>query len=116
MKDYIIDNSRPTSPDYPKFTPAKFRNTNLIVQKDQHIVNSDGEIMIVTSPNKKTYPNSFLKSINQGYIRARYLGNKDDSLEFANQIRLATEKEVKLSKKYKREGFMTTTSGQGVLL
>lgn len=101
VREIVIDNKRPSASNYPHFRKARYRQTSLIVRKGQYIVDDRGDVMIVTSPNRHHYPNDFLRSINQGYLRAKYIGNNDDLLEFANRIRLATVQEIQLAKQYK---------------
>jgi hypothetical protein len=115
-RNIVIDNSRPSDSSYPTFKPAKLSDTLLIVKVGQYVVDRDGDIMLVTSANRKVYPNKFLESINQPYFRAKYLGNKDDLLAFANQCRLATKAEIAKAKGYKRTGFKVEAGGQLALV
>lgn len=70
----------------------------------------------VHDANAGPWPNDFLASLNGGYFRAKYIGNRDDYLELANQSRLATSEEIERAKSYKQSGFKTTEKGQLVLL
>lgn len=116
-KTYYIDNSRPDDPDYPNFKPAPFRKSNLLVNEGQYIVDRDGDIRIATTSNNVEYPNDFLRGINEGFFRAKYIGNKDDSLDYANQCRLATLKEIAAAQEYDPGGVVKITSeGQALLL
>lgn len=96
MKSLIFfDNRRPDREDYPNFEPREISDDLLQVEIGQYIVNRDGDIMIATTSNKKYFEsNEFYNTINAPYFRAKYLGNKDDSLEYANQCRLATKEEI----------------------
>lgn len=89
----IIDNSRPDDPNYPTAKPPKTAfnpdGTEVIVQVGDYVVNREGDIVIATTSNAGTWPNDFIASLNRGYFRAKYIGNRDDYLEFANQSRLA---------------------------
>jgi hypothetical protein len=119
-----IDNVRPADPDYPTAEPPKTAfnsdGTNLIVHIGDYVVNRDGDIVIATTSNElwygKPYPNEFLRDLNEKCFRAKYIGNRDDYLELANQSRLATSEEAERAKQYKQYGFKTTEKGQGVLL
>ncbi|HVB22283.1 MAG TPA: hypothetical protein VNG51_10085 [Ktedonobacteraceae bacterium] len=114
----MFDNKRPDDPDYPTTEPREFRanNDNLLVHVGDYIVNGDGDMLIATTANDKDYPNDFLRSINEGFFRAKYIGNRDDYLEYANQCRLATPEEIERAKHYVQSGFKTTEKGQLVLL
>ena len=113
-----IDNARPDDPNYPTAEPREFSrdNDNLLVHEGDFIVNSDGDILTATTTNDKDYPNDFLRSLNEGGFRAKYIGNRDDYLEYANQCRHATPEEAAQAKLYKRRGFKTTEKGQVMLL
>jgi hypothetical protein len=114
----MFDNKRPDDPDYPNFAPREFEtdNEDIIVRVGDYIIDEDGDIMIATTSNAGPYPNDFLRSINIGCFRAKYIGNRDDSMEFANQSHLATDEEIERAKHYKQSGFKTTEKGQSVLL
>lgn len=101
-KTYIPpDNSVPEDPDYPVFDEADFEYERcLIVSNGDYIVDRDGRIEIVTSGNNGDYPNEFIERTNKPYLRARFLKNRDDAMEYANQIRLATPAEIKIAKEY----------------
>lgn len=77
----------------------------IIVDEGDFVVDINGYLLEVTSGNKKylKYENEYLRDLNLGYIRAKYLGNRDDFLWFSNSIRMATEDEVNLVKKWLKE-------------
>jgi hypothetical protein len=114
----LIDNKRPDDPGYPTAGPREFSpdNDNLLVHEGDYIVNSDGDILIATTTNDEAYPSDFLRSLNEGFFRAKYVGNRDDYLEYAHQCRLATPEEITQAKQYKQRGFKTTEEGQSMLL
>jgi hypothetical protein len=97
-----IDNGRPDDPDYPKAEPPATAfnpdGTEVIVHVGNYVVNRDGDIVIATTSNAGEWPNDFIASLNRGYFRAKYIGNRDDYLEFANQCRLATPEEIERAK------------------
>lgn len=129
-KDIVIDNRRPDDDSYPNFEPPElsevplmedlseyYNNGLLIVKEGDYLVDYDGDIMIATTTNDpERWANDFLKSINVPYFRAKYLGNDDDSLEYANQCRRATTEEIEIAKRYVRTDLKVTTGGQVVLL
>lgn len=117
-KQLIFDNNRPSSADYPRFKPAAFRKKKLqIVTEGDYIIGRDGYFMIVTHGNDKWFfEDDFVSSINKPFLRAKYLGNEDDSIEYANQIRLATQEEIDKALLYKRSDFKTTNNGQLLLI
>lgn len=98
----MFDNRLPE--DYPVFPEAEFMETNLLVDVGTYVVDRDGHIGIATTENKlfygKPYPNDFLREINEGCFRGKYLGNADDSMWFANQCRLASKSEIKAAEKW----------------
>jgi hypothetical protein len=114
----LIDNKRPNDPDYPTAEPREFSpdNDNVLVHEGDYIVNSADDILIVTTTNDEDYPNDFLRSLNEGFFRAKYIGNRDDYLEYTNRCRLATPEEVTQAEQYKQSGFKTTEEGQSMLL
>lgn len=115
-----FDNARPDDPDYPttKSPRTAFNQDGkeVTVQIGDYVVNRDGDIVIATTSNAGYLSNSYSDKLNHGYFRARYIGNRDDYLEFANQSRRATKREVDRAKRYKQSCFKTTDKGQGVLL
>jgi hypothetical protein len=116
-KDYFFDNNKPDDPNYPNFEPSDFNETNLIVDEGQYVINRDGDIEITTTANHNPSWNSFLVMINEGCFRTKYIGNKDDSIEYANQTRFATAKEIAIAKKYVQpHKVLFNSKGQGALL
>jgi hypothetical protein len=113
----VFDNRKPDDETYPQFKEAEFRGDfNLFVNDGDYIVNRDGNVMIVTSGNMKYKENGL--DFNKPFLRARYIDNVDDSLEYANQIRFATKEEIATSKDWKKTGtpFRVDTSGQLLLV
>ena len=93
-----FDNRLPEN--YPVFPEAEFSENNLIVEIGDHVIDRDGHMGIATTSNKGPYPNEFLRSINEGCFRGKYLGNADDSMWFANQCRLASKSEITKAEKW----------------
>lgn len=116
----MFDNKRPDDPSYPTAAPPETAfnpdGTNLIVHIGDYVINRDGDIVIATTSNAGPYANEFLRSINEGCFRAKYIGNRDDYLELANQSRLATSEEIERAKQYRQSGFKATEKGQAILL
>jgi hypothetical protein len=108
----MYNNQRPADPNYPTATPSatayqpiSLKNglyKNCIVEAGEYIVNRDGDIMIATTSNKGCR-NHYDKMVNESAIRARYLGNTDDAMECANQMRRATPAEVKRALSYRQQ-------------
>lgn len=115
-----IDNARPDDPDYPTAespaTAFQPDGTDIIVQIGDYVVNRDGDIVIATTSNAGPWPNDFLAGLNQGGFRAKYIGNRDDYLELANQSRHATPEEAERAKHYTQHATKTTEKGQVILL
>lgn len=116
---FDIDNRRPDDSRYPTaeapvtaFAPD---GTNLIVQIGDYVVNRDGDIVITTTSNAGEYPNEFLRDLNQGCFRAKYIGCRDDYLELANQSRLATAEEISRAQGYTRSDRHVSSTGQVAL-
>lgn len=125
IKDIFFDNRRPNDPNYPTAKPPQSafnpktvngKQVFCIVEKGEYIVNRDGDIMIATTGNDKYIGKDFLDLINVGCIRAKYIGNEDDALEYTNQMRKAQAGEIAKAKKYKQVGYKVRDNGQGVLL
>ena len=120
MKDYIPpDNSVPVDPNYPTFAEAEFEYEKVLYVNDgDYIVDRDGRVEIVTSGNMEYKVNKAVYAEwNRGFLRARYLGNKDDAMEYANQIRKATAGEIKIAKAYEAgDRVKVLGNGQAVLL
>ena len=116
MGRVVVDNRRPEDSDYPTGEPAEMSDKNLIVAVGDYIVNDDGDIMLTTTSNRENYPNEFLRNLNEPYFRAKYLGNADDSLEFANQCRHATAEEIARAQQYAPGHIKSTSGGQISLL
>lgn len=118
MSSIIFDNRRPDDNTYPNFTPAEFLGNKFIFVDDEDIiVNSNGDVMVVTTGNVRWKDkDSFLRDLNIGYIRAKYLNNTDDSLEHTNQIRLATEEEISAAKSWTNSKFSYKVDSKGQLL
>lgn len=90
-----LDNVCPKG--YPVFQNEGLHE-NLLVDKGVYIVERSGRVCITTTSNKWENAPEAVKKLNQGYIRARFLTNEGDFLTYSNQIRLATENEVTLTK------------------
>lgn len=111
----MFDNRLPD--DYPVFPEAEFSDKNLIVQIGDYVVDRDGHIGITTTSNAGPYPNEFLRDMNEYCFRAKYLGNVDDYMWFANQCRKATKSEITKAEKWASEiQFNTDWTGQVRLL
>ncbi len=99
----MFDNRRPMDPRYlmapPPRTAYNPNGRNCIAQVGDYIVNRDGEIMIATTSNAGC-ATEFDKMVNEPCIRAKYIGNTDDCMECANQMRLATPAEIKRARAY----------------
>lgn len=112
----MLDNSRPDSSNYPTSEPREWSaDDNVLVSVGDYVVNGDGDIVVATTSNKETYPNEFLRSLNEPYFRAKYLGQPGDYLEFANRSRLATPEEVRTAESW-TPGAQATNTGQLLLL
>lgn len=111
----LFDNNKPL--DYPELKPADFLGEqDILVKEGDFIVNRDGSLMEVTHGNYKYSISDKIydREINIHYIRAKYLGNRDDSLECANQIRLAKDYEIEEVKSWLNSGlkFKIAQNGQ----
>jgi len=85
---------------------------HLAVRVGDYIINDDGYPEVATTGNAqyidgtpeniKEKPNQYLTDINIAGIRARYLRDTEnvDFGEYTNQIRKATEEEIKIAKEY----------------
>lgn len=111
----MFDNTKPI--DYPKFEPAKFLGERFMVVKEgDFVVDGDGYLLQVTHGNYQ-YVNSehvYDREINVHYLRAKYLGNRDDGLCHANQIRPASDDEIKEVREWLDGGikYKVTSNGQ----
>ena len=113
----FFDNRRPEDDSYPTSEPADMIDGVIYVETDTYIVNRDGDIMIVTSGNWKWLDDkSPLADWNRGFIRAKYIGNQDDSLEYTNQCRIASEKEVSYAKNWTKSETSYKIDYKGQLL
>lgn len=114
----VIDNSKPSDETYPSFKAAVLNDKLLFVDEGQYLVDYDGDVIIATTSNKRWADSGeFLRNINEPFIRAKYIGCRDDFLQCTNQIRVATQSEVKTAKKYEPVmGAKITSTGQVVLL
>lgn len=111
-----IDNRKHEDPDYPMTKPSDMHYP-ITVKKGQYVVDTDGDILLVTSGNDKYIGDTFVDTMNYGYCRAKYLGCRDDFLGFVNQLRLATPAEIKKAESYDPIGALKiTSSGQVALL
>ena len=101
-----LDSNYPTfEPPETAFNPkydAKGKSINLIVDVDDYVIDREGRICIATTSNRGPYPNEFLRDINEGSFRARFIGESDDGLECANQCRLATAAEIKIAREFEK--------------
>lgn len=126
MREYaLIDNSRPDDLTYPTATPSDTaynpkpigaKDENCIAQIGDYIVDRDGDIMIATTSNAGPHGSEFLRRLNEVCVRAKFIGNRDDSLVCANQMRLCTAAEIERAKRYQPTGFKVTSRGQLALL
>ena len=111
-----MTNRKPTN--YPSFPPAEFSNDNLYVRKGEYVVDRDGDILQVTKGNAKWLGdkvyNPWMRDLNKGYLRAKYISNSGDFLYYANQIRYATEEEIAEIKAWKKttKHYSVESSGQ----
>lgn len=112
----FYDNRRPDDDSYPTANPADMIDGVIYVDTDTYIVNRNGDIMITTTSNKKWEEDTPLASWNRGFIRAKYIGNEDDSLEYTNQMRLATEKEIAYAKTWTKSNSSYKIDYKGQLL
>jgi hypothetical protein len=97
------DNAKPTDRNYPTFEPAEFsEDAPGRFNTDDYVIDTDGRIRQITSGNEQWFGGSVMDDWNRGYLRAKYIGNKDDSMTYANHIRLATKEEIAKAKDYKR--------------
>ena len=114
--EIVIDNRRPEDESYPTAEPAEMIAGVIYVDEGQYVVNRNGDIMIATTSNKKWEEDTPLASWNRGFIRARYIGNEDDSLEYTNQMRLASEKEIASAKSWTKSASSYKIDTRGQLL
>lgn len=114
----FYDNRRPEDESYPTAEPADYLGEKVVyVEVGTYIVNRDGDLMIVTSSNWKWHDDtSALASWNRGFIRAKYISNQDDSLEHANQIRIAVGKEIANAKSWTKSDTSYKIDYKGQLL
>lgn len=84
---------------YPVFQDGGYHE-NLLVDKNTYIVDRDGRVCLTTTSNKWENLEGSAKEWNQGFIRARFLSNRGDFLTYANQIRLASKKEVEITQEW----------------
>lgn len=119
-KELVIDNRRPEDETYPKYDPSSTAynpdGTNIWVETGQYIINRDGYVMEATTSNTKWKDDMPLSRWNRGFFRAKYIGNEDDSLECANQCRLATDEEIKEAKGWTKSEFSYRIDTTGQLL
>ena len=83
--------------NYPVFEGGGLHG-DLLVDEGTYIVDRDGRVCITTTSNKWDNLDGDVKKWNQGFVRARFLSNEGDFLTYSNQIRLATENEITLTK------------------
>jgi hypothetical protein len=99
-----FDNARPRDPAYPTFRPAVWRSSPLVVETGDMVVNTDGDLLTVTSGNSQWVDApQFLHDLNLPCIRAAYLGNSGDFMEIARGIRKATVAEVERARTYRQQ-------------
>lgn len=98
----LLSNQGKDDPNYPMVEPAEFNEEGVtFVNEGDYIVDGEGYIEIVTSGNMK-YKGS-TKSLDENekyYLRSRNLRGTQDSMQYANQIRLATPEEIAIAKDY----------------
>ena len=112
----MIDNALPI--DYPEFIPAEFGGDKILVVDDgDYVIDEYGHLLEITIGNKR-YAESdkyYDQEVNVHYYRAKYLGNKDDCLGYANQIRKATKEEVEKVKEWLSGGIKYKVMSNGQL-
>lgn len=115
--ELVIDNRRPDDDTYPNFEPSTMSDKLLQVDVGDYVVDRDGDIRIATTSNKQYFPvESFPDSLNAPYFRAKYIDNQDDSLEYANQCRMATKDEIAKAKSWTKSEFSYRIDTKGQLL
>lgn len=62
------------------------RSQTPIYKKGDIVVDDDGRRLEITSGNDKTYDSEAVRSMNEGYVRARIVGEKDDFIWYTNRI------------------------------
>lgn len=110
-----IDNRRPDDARYPTAEPCEMSEELALVQVGQYVVNREGDIVIATTSNDQPSVNDFVDSLNRPYFRAKFIGCRDDYLEFANQCRLATAEEARRAREYSRGDVPVNSAGQTAL-
>ena len=119
--DYFCDNARPHDETYPTFqepdTAYRPDGSIIYVNTGDYVINREGDIVIATTDNARwkddTKP---LADWNRGFFRAKYIGNRDDYLEFANQCRLATQDEIAIAKNWTKGENSYKIDSKGQLL
>ncbi len=112
----MFNNTRPI--DYPIFKKAKFLgDKDVLVERGDYIVDKDGDLLEVTCGNRKYFESGkcYDREINIHYFRAKYLGNKDDFLGHANQIRFAEKEEIEKVKQWLVNGIYYKVMQNGQL-
>lgn len=108
-----LDNARPDCSNYPTGEESAFHyGEHLLVDVGEYVVNRDGDIVIATTCNKGNFDNEFIKSLNEPYFRAKYVGNSGDYLEYANQCRKASAGEIQRAMQFKPSAIKVTLGGQ----
>lgn len=109
-KSIDIDNAPPEN--YPIVGYNEGLHDNLIVRNGIYVVNRNGQVVVTTTGNDRWDKDD---ALNRGFFRAKYIGNRDDYLEYANQCRLATRKEIEKTiawVKNEKSPYRRTSSGQ----
>lgn len=116
--DTFIDNKRPDDETYPNFEPGPTAynpdGSVIYVKEGGYVIDRDGDFLIATTGNDEWKDKEgAMSDINRGFFRAKYIGNKDDHLEFANQCRLASYEEIKVALKWEpASGIKVHNNGQ----
>ena len=104
-KEPLVKKTRETKDDNaPTFETADFNETfdenPVIFKKGQFVIGRDGKVAEVVSGNDSYKSDHPLFDMNVGYLRTQVVGSAHDYIEYANQVRLATEEEVAQAKEY----------------
>ena len=112
----MFDNTKPMG--YPEFKPAEVLGDEVVIIKEgDFIVDEHGSLLEVTHGNYEysISDSSFDREINKQYYRAKYLGNRDDSLGCANQIRFASREEIEEVENWLNRGVVYKVCQNGQL-
>lgn len=103
----VTDTLKDTSGDIkydmtPTVEPAEFSDTNTVFTKGDYGVNTEGKLVEIVSGNDTATEQEKLIG-NEGYLRTREVGTKEDYIDYANQLRKATPEEIDLANQYELE-------------